>query len=580
MPGIAVLLLIVTLHLGVIMLFVGLLGRRLNDHPVCKWCKFDLEGVYPESVTCPECGAGLKRDRAVRIGVRRKMPALILAGALLAATPVVPIGTIAWALLTGTNIDTYKPLGILLWEARHSDGNRVTGIATEIGDRILRQKLSSDQYQRVINETLDFQADTDRRWSEAWGDLIERARLDGVLTPEQGERFNAQAAVIELRVRPTVQASGTTPVLLKLKEARVGSSSSLVSAVRVKGVKINGKPAKWDHVVAGANPFFGDSFFKDSNAVTFTLQGSKASGGLRFFGTGGDGSGELLVEVPADAPLGPGKVELALESSTGDGGLSAGLTIINGTVRRNSTGTSSTTGDAMAASDIRVVGPRDEIVTPVTATAEKTAELANAMRPHQLTLGSGLGSGLGGFVIQMSPWGSETTSESDANAFFKIKDIKEPLAFDVICRAGGKEWKLGELHSGLQPSQNQSSPFAIKSTMTITINGKTVTNSTSSDDGREVAGSWEGGDAETVDIILRPSADVAAKTFDLDSFYGGSIEFKDVPVVRAPSAGDPFRDMDKTLRERFNRMQQIIPDSTPRQSPRRERTPAKPSGPL
>jgi hypothetical protein len=575
MPGIVILALIFTFAFGLMMLVAGLRGRRLNDHPVCKWCRFDLEGVYPECVTCPECGAGLKRDGAVRLGVRRRMPVFILAGALLAAVPVAPFGAVAWALLTGTNIDTYKPLGILLWEARHSDRSRVDAIAAEIGDRILLQKLSTDQYQRVIDDTLDYQADLARPWSESWGDLVERARLDGVLSPEQAERFNSQAAVIDLRVRPTVQASGTTPVVLKLKEARVGTSSSLVAAVRVKGVKINGRPAKWDHVVAGVDRFFGDSFFKDSNVVTFTLQGSKAAGNLRFFATGSDGTGELLVEVPGDAQLGTGKLELALESSTGDGGLSTGLTIINGVVRRNNANASSTTANTVASSPIRVVGPRDEIVTPINATAERTQELATAMRPHQLTLGSG-----GGFVIQMSPWGSEGTQESDANAFFKTRDVKEPLAFEVICRAGNREWKLGELHSGQQASQHQNSPFSIKSTVMITINGKTVTNTTSSEDGQEVAGPWEGGDADTVDIILRPSADVAARTLDLDSFYGGSIEFKDVPVVRTPSAGDPFRDMDRAFQERLNRMQQLIPGSSGRPAPRPEPAPAKPSGPL
>lgn len=579
MPAIAVILLLATLLLGLILLIAGLRGRRLNDHPVCKWCRFDLEGVYPESVTCPECGAGLKRDGAIRIGVRRRVPTLILVGALLAAVPLAPFGTVGWALLTGTNIDTYKPLGILLWEAHHSDRGRLDAIAGEIADRILRQKLSPDQYQRVIEEALAFQGDPSRPWSESWGDLIERARLDGVLTSSQAERFRSQAAVIDLRVRPRIQAGGTTPVLLTLKEARVGSSSNLLMSVRVKGVKVAGTTAKWDHVVDGASRFFGNSFFKDSNAVTFTLQGSRAGGGLRFMGLGGEGSGELLVEVPSDALLGDSSLQVALETSTGDGAITGGITIVNGRVRRSSSSPSATTSDAVAAADVTVVGPRDPIVTPLDATSESTQKLAEKLRPHQLTVGSA-----GGFFIDRGPWNEQGSGSEEASAVFNTKGIKEPIAFDVICRAGGREWKFGELDNGeKRTSSSGLGGLTFKSSMTITINGKTVTNSSSSEDGEQVGGTWEGGDARTVDIILRPSADVAARTLDLDSFYGGSIEFKDVPVVHMQGAGDPFGEMDTMLQERLRDFNRALPSPPAPRGPGPKdpsAAPRSPSSPL
>ena len=42
---------------GAILMILGVRGKRINDHPTCRDCRFDLSGVYPGVVTCPECGA-------------------------------------------------------------------------------------------------------------------------------------------------------------------------------------------------------------------------------------------------------------------------------------------------------------------------------------------------------------------------------------------------------------------------------------------------------------------------------------------------------------------------------------------
>jgi hypothetical protein len=42
---------------GLILLVLGVRGWRIDDHPVCRRCRFDLVGVYPAIGACPECGA-------------------------------------------------------------------------------------------------------------------------------------------------------------------------------------------------------------------------------------------------------------------------------------------------------------------------------------------------------------------------------------------------------------------------------------------------------------------------------------------------------------------------------------------
>src|SRR3954471_21620248 len=82
-------------------------GRRVDDHPVCRKCGFDLFGrPAGAAAVCAECGADLSRRRAMRVGnrVRRRRLMALAIPLLLAAG--------GW-------------LGLLGWgTARHTDWNR------------------------------------------------------------------------------------------------------------------------------------------------------------------------------------------------------------------------------------------------------------------------------------------------------------------------------------------------------------------------------------------------------------------------------------------------------------------------
>lgn len=79
---------IAVLLLGLVLLVMGVRGRRINDHPVCRGCRFDLVGIYPAVQTCPECGRGL-RSSMVRTGVRRRRRRMAILGGILTLAGVI-----------------------------------------------------------------------------------------------------------------------------------------------------------------------------------------------------------------------------------------------------------------------------------------------------------------------------------------------------------------------------------------------------------------------------------------------------------------------------------------------------------
>lgn len=75
---------ILLLAAGGILVVRGWRGKRLDDHPVCSRCRFDLHGlpIDADEAACPECGVTLDKHPP-RIGRRRRSPARIVAGTVL-----------------------------------------------------------------------------------------------------------------------------------------------------------------------------------------------------------------------------------------------------------------------------------------------------------------------------------------------------------------------------------------------------------------------------------------------------------------------------------------------------------------
>jgi hypothetical protein len=133
MPGLIAALAILTC-VGLALLVAGWRGRRINDHPICRKCRFDLVGAADDAERCPECGRDLTQRRAIRIGVRRRRWLLVAFGLVTTATSAsVGVGSFApidwWAL---------KPIWVLKIEAESSSPALAQRALWELSDRHLQ----------------------------------------------------------------------------------------------------------------------------------------------------------------------------------------------------------------------------------------------------------------------------------------------------------------------------------------------------------------------------------------------------------------------------------------------------------
>lgn len=185
--------------LGAWLLVLGLRGRRIDDHPVCRKCRFDLLGVYPSVAVCPECGAKTDGECVVLIGRRRKRRAVVAVGVLMLIGALAAGGGLGWASSRNYDWNRVKPLWLLRREAR--------GVEVSIAELAIRETTRRIQAGRVgrvaasgfITEALDNVTSKTRNRYGDWSTLFNAARVKGLATPEEYVRFVRQT------VRPTVR---------------------------------------------------------------------------------------------------------------------------------------------------------------------------------------------------------------------------------------------------------------------------------------------------------------------------------------------------------------------------------------
>lgn len=482
---------------GIVLIVIGFRGKKLNNNPVCRGCGFDLQGVLPAGVTCPECGAGLKRPNAVRQGARRKRWVVASMGMLLVLLPLAAFVLVGGAILSGSDINKHKPVGLLLVEARYAGASLTRDAAAELLDRLLTGKLTPEQTKNIARTALDLQADLTRPWCVEWGDFIEHAHTQGVITKDEHERYMNQSAVLECKVRPVVERGASVPVVVKLKESRAGSGSQFMVSILLESATIGGKPAK--------------PATRSGQEVSI-MAGMAA---LRLGNAGGRPIGTLMVGAARTGIFGnfAGWASVTLEPDEGVGAGEARITLSLKCIAQDAAALR-TGGFRMAnappesakqeiRSITQVVGEDEPTITLIPPSDSTTRLLERALIPTQFMQ----------YTNSLPPTSSIRTQRL-VNMTFSIGGVRTPFAFEVSMKYDDKEQRIGEITSG-EPAREASDLMAW--------------------------GGW-GGNQRTivftadeelpdfVTLIFRPSEDLARRTIDLTEMYNGEIILPSAPV--------------------------------------------------
>lgn len=240
-----VLSLITLLLGGVLVVLLGWRGRKINDHPHCSRCRFDLVGIYPGARICPECGTGLEKAqgrKGVRVGVRARQRGVIACGIAIVLIAGIPLGLFTYSAVRGTSIVKHLPLGALELMANRGPQGRADEAVVEIRNRLRDQTLDQEQSKRAVALVLACQADETRTWTRAWADLLERVDLNGLLTPEQAQQVLVNGIRPTITARPTATRGGHAVVEINPVASRLGTNQEFGARYKVRNWRINGVP--------------------------------------------------------------------------------------------------------------------------------------------------------------------------------------------------------------------------------------------------------------------------------------------------------------------------------------------------
>ncbi len=257
--------LLIFCFLSLLTLAISLRGRRIDTHPTCRRCKFDL--INLPSTICPECGANLEAPKAIRIGNRQRLRRLALFSCFLLLIGAAGSGLSIYGTTRTIDWYTYKPVWWLRLEAKHGSQESVTHAINELlarndnnkltqGDRdaissslmsalesahlpnptpyghalselLTSGPLSESARDQLITWLLKLQTDPTKPWSTELGNAFLAECLAKRLPAELMTRFLEQTCSPQLStlVKRPLRPGESTPIVLNFN-ARGGNSSA------------------------------------------------------------------------------------------------------------------------------------------------------------------------------------------------------------------------------------------------------------------------------------------------------------------------------------------------------------------
>ncbi len=180
--------------LGAWAMVLGWRGRRIDDHPWCRKCRFDLSGSPALPARCPECGTSLTRQRAVVRGQRGRQPLALALGAVLLLLSTWMAGSTIYPRLLPIDWRAYAPAWWLVGDLKSGDGEQVEAALGELVKREGEGHLSSKYRGVLIDHIFESIIPGLQKTQVEWAAGVERAWRAGELSEARQLAFAKYAA--------------------------------------------------------------------------------------------------------------------------------------------------------------------------------------------------------------------------------------------------------------------------------------------------------------------------------------------------------------------------------------------------
>ncbi len=191
--------------LGAAILRCGRHGRRVDDHPLCRGCGFDLTGLPAASTNCPECGTALAAPKSTVLGHRRPVRVLVFGGIVLLLVGVAGVGYGTWTAGRRVAWVRYEPFGWAMADAGSADAAARDRAVGELSRRLKAGALGEPQVAAVAGAALAAQGDRSAPWPPPWAELLADLVNAGRLSDGQVDQYVRQAVRPTLTARPVVR---------------------------------------------------------------------------------------------------------------------------------------------------------------------------------------------------------------------------------------------------------------------------------------------------------------------------------------------------------------------------------------
>jgi hypothetical protein len=253
MPQIVqIVLLVAVLACGLGLIRIGARGRRLDSHPLCPSCDFDLVGHFVATsrnanatqVVCPECGWSSGDGQPLRRGNKSPRPSPLIIGIAMALLAAPPLAYLCWNFMMSGLYPPYTSFQMLAAQARRGED----GATTELTRRLATGGLTPSEVSSLVAEAVRTQSDPKALWG-GWSGFVSQAAAMSSISAADLRRLYAHTLLPDkhaiLQVTPGQPPRLTLTVLWRgAREPAPGliafANSSPRLSLEIDDIAING----------------------------------------------------------------------------------------------------------------------------------------------------------------------------------------------------------------------------------------------------------------------------------------------------------------------------------------------------